>query len=192
VLAIPDAAWTAAVEPDGQAHTGAEVAELASLDLAGWPQGTRAICRREDPDPGAQLRFTDADGRFQVFLTDQPDTDVAVLELRHRQRARIEDRIRCGKTTGLRNLPFDLWRRNQVWLELVLAACDLTGWAQTLLLDGELAVAEPKTLRYRLWHTAARVVRHARRVILRLQSSWPWAHVLAAAFARLRALPLRC
>ena len=104
----------------------------------------------------------------------------------------IEDRIRCGKATGLANLPFDLWRRNSVWLELVLAAQDLTCWTQALLLDGALAVAEPKTLRYRLLHIAARVVRHARRIILRLQRTWPWAAALARAFTRLRALPLRC
>jgi predicted outer membrane lipoprotein len=143
--------------------------------------------------PGAQLRFTDHDGhRFQVFLTDQPDGDIAVLELRHRQRARVEDRIRAAKATGLANLPFDLLRRNAVWLELVLAAQDLTCWTQALLLNGALAVAEPKTLRYRLLHVAARIVRHARRLILRLQASWPWAVELACAFARLRALPLRC
>jgi Transposase DDE domain group 1 len=170
------------------------VCELTGwIDLHTWPAGTRAICRREDAHPGAQLRFSDHDGhRFQVFLTDQTDSDVAVLELRHRQRARVEDRIRAAKATGLANLPFDRWHRNTVWLELVLTAQDLTAWAQALLLDGELAVAEPKTLRYRLWHVAARIVRHARRVILRLQRSWPWAIELARAFARLRALPLRC
>jgi Transposase DDE domain group 1 len=151
------------------------------------------LCRREDAHPGAQLRFTDHDGhRFQVFVTDQPDGDLAALELRHRQRARVEDRIRGAKATGLSNLPLDLLRRNAVWLELVLAAQDLLCWAQALLLDGELAVAEPKTLRYRLWHVAARIVRHARRRILRLQRTWPWAVNLAWAFARLRALPLRC
>ena len=61
-----------------------------------------------------------------------------------------------------------------------------------MLFDGELRIAEPKTLRYRLWHVAARVVRHARRLVVRLQRSWPWATDLATAFARLRALPLRC
>jgi DDE family transposase len=193
VLAVPADAWQPAIEPDGQPRPGAEVAELATLELAGWPEGTRAICRREDPHPGAQLSFTDADGhRFQVFVTDQPDGDLSRLELRHRRRARAEDRIRGGKATGLRNLPFDLLRRNAVWLELVLMACDLCCWAQTLLLDGALARAEPKTLRYRLWHVAARVVRHARRIIVRLQRTWPWAAELAAAFTRLRALPLRC
>ena len=193
VLAVPATAWIPAIDGQGQARLGAEVAELATLDLSGWPPGTRAICRREDPHPGAQLSFTDADGhRFQVFITDQPDPDITALELRHRRRARVEDRIRCGKATGLRNLPFDLLRRNQVWLELVVMAQELTCWAQALLLDGDLRVAEPKTLRYRLWHTAARVVRHARRVIVRLQRTWPWAATLAAAFTRLRALPLRC
>ena len=193
VLAVPPAAWQPAVDDDGQPRPGVEVAELHTLQLAGWPPGTRAICRREDPHPGAQLSFTDVDGhRFQVFITDQSDPDITTLELRHRRRARVEDRIRCGKATGLRNLPFDLWRRNQVWLELVLVAQDLLCWAQALLLDGDLKVAEPKTLRYRLLHVAARVVRHARRLIVRLQRSWPWASALAAAFTRLRALPLRC
>jgi Transposase DDE domain group 1 len=194
ILAQPERGWTPAIDADGQPRDGAEVCELTGwLDLHTWPPGTRAICRREDAHPGAQLRFSDHEGhRFQVFLTDQPDPDLARLELRHRQRARVEDRIRAAKATGLRNLPFDRWRRNIVWLELVLAAQDLTVWTQALLLDGDLAVAEPKTLRYRLWHIAARIVRHARRRILRLQRSWPWAVTLARAFARLRTLPLRC
>jgi hypothetical protein len=194
ILAQPEHAWTPTVEPDGQPRHGAEACELTGwVDLHTWPVGTRAICRREDAHPGAQLRFTDHDGhRFQVFVTDQPDPDLARLELRHRQRARVEDRIRAAKATGLANLPFDRWRRNAVWLELVLAAQDLCCWTQALLLAGPLARAEPKTLRYRLLHVAARIVRHARRLILRLQASWPWAVELARAFARLRALPLRC
>ena len=113
-----------------------------------------------------------------------------MLELRHRQHARVEQRIRGAKATGLANGPFDRLRRNAVWLELVLLALDLVAWAQLLVLDGGLAVAEPKTLRYRLWHQAARLCRHARRLIVRLQRCWPWAATLAAAFARLRALPL--
>ena len=194
ILAQPEPTWTPAVDADGQPRPGAEVCELTGwVDLHTWPPGTRALCRRENAHPGAQLRFTDHDGhRFQVFLTDQPDPELARLELRHRQRARVEHRIRAAKATGLRNLPLDLFRRNQVWLELVLAAQDLLCFAQVLLLDRALAVAEPKTLRYRLLHVAARIVRHARRVILRLQHSWPWATQLARAFTRLRALPLRC
>jgi Transposase DDE domain group 1 len=194
ILVQPEHVWTAATDADGQVRPDAEVCELTGwIDLGNWPPGTRAICRREHAHPGAQLRFTDHDGhRFQVFLTNQAGPALARLELRHRQRARIEDRIRAAKATGLRNLPFDRWRRNAVWLELVLAAQDLLCWTQALLLDGALAVAEPKTLRHRLLHVAARIVRHARRIILRLQATWPWAVALARAFTRLRALPPRC
>ena len=159
------------------------------LDLGGYPPGTRAICRRERPHPGARPRFTDAHGRrYQVIVTDQPDRNLARLELRHRQHARIEDRIRTAKATGLANLPFDAWRRNTVWLELVLCAQDLTCWLQCLLLEGELALAEPKRLRTRLLHTAGRLLTHARRLTLRLAATWPWATALADAFTRLRTL----
>jgi hypothetical protein len=123
-------------------------------------------------------------------VTDQPDPDIATLELRHRRRARVEDRIRYGKAMGLRNLPVDRWRRNQVWLELVLMANDLLHWTQALLLDGELARVEPKALRYRLLHIAARVVRHARPITVPLQRTWPWAPTWPP--RSLACVPCRC
>ena len=159
------------------------------LDLTGWPEGSRVIVRRERPHPGAQLSFTDHDGhRFLATLTDL-DGDPVNLECLHRARASAEDRIRAAKQTGLDNLPFRDFDHNQVWLELSLIAQDLTAWTQLLALDGELALCEPKTLRYRLLHVAARLAFHARRATLRLQRTWPWAHELAAAFTRLAALP---
>jgi len=166
------------------------VAELP-LELAAWPAGTRAICRRERPHPGAQLSFTDAGGhRFQVVLTNQQGQRLARLEQVHRQRAAIEDAIRCAKASGLRNLPFRAFAMNAAWLELVLMGCDLLSWTRRLLLSGtELASCEPKRLRYRLLHVAGKVARHARGVRLRLPRRWPWAETLAAAFARLQALP---
>jgi Transposase DDE domain group 1 len=166
------------------------VAEITHLlDRGDWPEGSRFIVRRERPHPGAQLSFTDHDGhRFQVFLTDQPETDIAVLERRHRQRARVEDHIRNDKDTGLANLPFRDFALNAVWLELVLIAHDLIAWTKALLLDGELARCEPKRLRYRLLHVAARLAFSGRRAKLRLQANWPWAQDLAAAFARVKAL----
>ena len=108
----------------------------------------------------------------------------------HRGRAHAEDRIRAAKQTGIENLPFREFALNAVWLELSLIAQDLIAWTQTLCLEGELATCEPKALRYRLLHTAGRLAFHARRAALHLQASWPWAQQLAAAFARLRALPL--
>lgn len=76
------------------------------LDLEDWPAGMRVIVRKERPHPGAQLRFTDHDGhRFTAFAADAKRGHLAGLELRHRRRARCEDRIRNAKDTGLRNLP---------------------------------------------------------------------------------------
>ena len=148
------------------------------------------IVRRERPHPGAQLSFTDHDGhRFQVILTDQPDPYIATIERRHRARANVEDRIRNDKDTGLQNLPFRDFAHNEVWLALVLLAHDLIAWTQALLLAGELAKAEPKRLRYRLLHVAARLAFSGRQAKLRLAANWPWATDLAAAFAKLKALP---
>jgi hypothetical protein len=117
----------------GEEREGAAVCELKNLDLSSWPPGTRAFCRRERPHPGAQLTFTDHQGfRFHVFTTDQEDDNLAQLEARNRARAHVEDRIRCGKETGLRNFPFHTFAANQVWLELVLAAQDLLTFFQRL------------------------------------------------------------
>ncbi len=191
ILDLPENAWISALEQDGAERANGQVAELTDrADLSAWPAGSRLICRRERAHPGAQLSFTDHDGhRFQVFLTDQPDPDIAVLERRQRQRARAEDHIRNDKDTGLAKLPFQSFHMNQVWLCLVLIAHDLIAWAKALLLEGELAKAEPKRLRYRLLHTAGRLAFHGRRAQLRLQRTWPWAGELAAAFAKLQALP---
>jgi hypothetical protein len=193
ILALGDDAWTAALDADGQPRENGQVAELTDrLDLSRWPEGSRVIVRRERPHPGAQLSFTDHDGhRFQTFLTDQTDEDIAALERRHRARARVEDRIRAAKDCGLSKLPFRDFDANAVWLELALAAQDLLFATQALALDGELARCEPKRLRYRLLHTAGRLAFHARQALLRLPHSWPWAGELAAAFARLAALPAR-
>ena len=189
ILALPESAWTPAIGQDTTVRDGAWVAELGKLDVSGWPAGARAICRRERPHPGAQLTFTDIEGhRFQVLLTNQ-EGDPVTLEAKHRARARIEDAIRAAKDTGMANLPFKDFTQNATWLELVLIAQDLLSWTQALLLEGDLARAEPKRLRYRLLHMAARITHSGRRAKLHLPKRWPWTADLLAAFSRLRTLP---
>jgi hypothetical protein len=190
ILALEEKAWTAAVNADGQPRDGAWVAELTDqVNLEGWPEGTRLICRRERPHPGAQLSFTDHDGhRFQCFLTDQDSQDIAALEADHRQHAQVEDRVKSLKATGAGHLPFHSFDANAAWFELALLAHDITVWTQQLTLDGEHRIAEPKRLRYRILHVAGQLTRHARQTTLHLPADWPWAAAIARAFKRLDAL----
>jgi Transposase DDE domain group 1 len=191
ILETPEDAWIPALDQDGSDRQNGQVTEITDrVDLSTWPKGSRLIVRRERPHPGAQLSFTDHDGyRFQAILTDQTDPDIAIIERRHRQRARVEDRIRDDKDSGLAKFPFKEFALNEVWLEIVMLAHDLIVWTQALLLDGELAKAEPKRLRYRLLHVAARLAFHGRRAKLRLQHDWPWVEELLAAFQKLKTLP---
>ena len=151
----------------------------------------RVIARRERPHPGAQLRLTDHDGwRITCFATNTkgPGWTLATLEVRHRQRARAEDRIRALKDTGLRNLPFHGFAANQLWLELVTLAADLLAWTQTLAFaESEPARGwEPKRLRFRILAVAGRIVRTGRRHRLRLPRDWPWNPLIDTGWAALQ------
>ena len=153
---VPASAWTPACDGDGEVRDGAWVADITGLlDLSSWPAGMRVIVRKERPHPGAQLRFTDINGhRFTAFATDAKKGQLADLELRHRRRARCEDRIRGAKDTGLRNLPLKGFTQNQIWCELVALACELLAWTQMLALTGTARRWEPKRLRLRLFAVA--------------------------------------
>jgi Transposase DDE domain group 1 len=188
---VPPEAWTPACDGDGQVREGAWVADITGLlDLDGWPAGMRVIVRQERPHPGAQLRVTDIDGhRFTCFATDTKRGQLADLELRHRRRARCEDRIRGAKDTGLRNLPLKGLAQNQVWCQIVALACELLSWTQMLAVTGKARRWEPRRLRLRLLAIAGRLARTSRRLRLRLAENWPWAADITAAITRLQAIP---
>ena len=191
IAAVPEAAWQRAIRADGTQREHSQVCEITDrVDLQAWPQGSRLIARKTKLRDGDQLSFADHDGhRMAVFLTDQPGADVPELDLCHRGHAHVEGHIRQGKDCGLANLPFQSFAHNQVWLWLVMLAQDLVAWTQALCLQDDARAWELKRLRYRLLHQSARIARHARRTTLRLARDWPWSEQLAAAFARLQALP---
>jgi hypothetical protein len=196
---LPETAWTPALDTDGAARPDAQVAELTGLlrhsaggdTLASWPAGMRILIRRENPHPGAQLTlFEQHEGkRYQVTATNTPCGQVQFLEARHRTQARVEDNIRCAKSTGLNHLPSRDYQVNTAWCQTASIACDLLAWLRLLALDGDLAKAEPKTLRYKILHTAGRIARGQRRRHLKIAPSWPWAQDIAGAFTRIMALP---
>ena len=196
---IPADCWHPALQTDtgdgDDLREGAWVAEATGMiDLSSWPQGSRLILRKERPHPGAQLTFTDVDGhRVTAILTDTPAGTVpgqaAGLELRHRQHARVEDRIRQAKATGLRNFPCRAWNENAAWLEVVLTATDLIAWTQLIAFAHVPALSrcEIATFRYRVLHVAARLTRGARQVRMRIDKTWRWAVQIAEGFTRVRA-----
>ena len=171
---------------------GAGVVELTGLlrtshggdILPNWPADMRILCRRERPSAGAQLcALEETDGwRYQLTATNTPGRQLDFLEARHRAHARVEDRVRCGKATGLDHLPSTSMSINAAWCVAAMIATDLLRWFQFLCLDPSLTDAEPKTLRYRLLHTATRIVRGQRKRKIKIPETWPWADQLAAAF----------
>jgi hypothetical protein len=192
---VAESGWADAVEADDHPRDGAWAAEITdTLDMAAWPSGARVIVRKERPHPGASLSLFDTiEGlRHTAFITDTAPTadpdNVPRLELRHRQHARIEDRIRQGKAAGLRRLPCKEAAENHAWLECVLAAADLVVWSKLICFADQPAIArcEIATFRYRILHMAARVTRSGRIVNVRLDRHWVWAKTLALAFTRLR------
>jgi hypothetical protein len=185
-----DSRWAPARRQNGELRDGAEVAELSDLvdTPAGWPDGVRLIVRREPLHPGAQQSlFASTNFRYWGHWTDQ-DGDPVDLDTTMRAHAHVEDHIRRLKDSGLSRFPFTNADANQAWLTVVCFAADLVRWFQLLCVTGQLASAEPKALRWRLWHAPARIVAHARRDIVRILDSWPDAHDITAAHARIAAL----
>ncbi len=191
---VVESDWQHVTDHDGEPRDldDAGVVELTGLlrtsvggdNLGNWPADMRIICRRERPGSGAQLYvLEETDGwRYQVFATNTPGKQIAFLEARHRVHARVEDRIRCGKATGLDHLPSTNLQINTAWCVAATIAADLLCWLRLLCLDRALADAEPKTLRYRILHTAVRIVRGQRRRKIKIPETWPWARDLHTAF----------
>jgi hypothetical protein len=195
LVCLPTGDWQPAYNSDGEPRAGAWVIEATGLmNLSTWPKGMRVIVRKERPHPGAQLRLTDPDGhRYTAFATNTrpggPHRQLADLELRHRRRARAEDRIRAAKDTGLTNLPLHGLDQNRIWQAVVALACEITAWTQLLGYTEHPARRwEPKRLRLRLFSLPAQAARHARRVVLHLPAHAPWSNLVLDGLTRLRAL----
>jgi len=184
-IATDESQWRPAVRQDGDERPGAAVAELTGrVDLGDWPDGTRLIVRREPLHPGAQQTlFPSMLFRYWGHYTDAAG-DPVDLDVHMRAHAHVEDHIKRLKDSGADRFPFTDIDANRAWLAVVCFADALVRWFQLLCLTGPLAVAEPKTLRWSLWHTPARIVRHARRHIVRILDAWPTADELLAAYRR--------
>jgi hypothetical protein len=188
---IPKKGWSRAYDSDGTERDGAWVANITGmLDLLAWPAGMRVIVRKEVPHVGAQLRITDIDGhRYTAIATNQEKGQPADLEVRHRLRARCEDRIRNAKDTGFPNLPFKSFTANELWCHVVMMATEIMAWTQMIAFTGMKARRwEPKKLRARLFEIGGKLATHARQTTLHLASTAPEVQLLLHGVKRIAAL----
>ncbi|PZS23332.1 MAG: hypothetical protein DLM60_02795 [Pseudonocardiales bacterium] len=159
----------------------ADLGAISELRQRDWGQALDAdgVC-----DPDAQVG-EDADWEYGAFATNTLTGQTQWLDARHRTQAHVEDRKQF-KACDARNLPD--YDRNAAWLQLAALATSLTAWLRHLALDGDLAKAGTKTLRFRLLSAPARLVTHARRKTLKVPPGWAWAQNLATAWERFQTL----
>jgi hypothetical protein len=197
IEAVPAGAWTPGLGADGDAEHDAHVVELTGLlrhgpdgdALDGWPVDVRIFVRRLPRPAGAQAELgEDPRWRYGAFVTNTTTGQAQFLDARHRTQAHVEDDNKDLKTCGGANLPSKNYARNSAWLLLAALAVTLTAWLRHIALDGDLAKAAPKTLRYRIFSAPARLVTHARTRVLKVPPGWAWAPDLAAAWDRLHAV----
>jgi hypothetical protein len=195
--AVREDDWTAGLTADGKADPHAQVVQLTGLlrhsvggdQLAGWPADMRVFARRTPRAPGEQAELdSDANWRYGAFATCTQSGQVQWLDARHRTQAHVEDKMKESKACGAERLPSKDYDRNSAWLQLVTLAVSLLAWLRLIALDGDLAKAEPKMLRFRIFSAPARLTVHARNRVLKIPPGWTWADDLATAWTRIHAL----
>ncbi len=207
IRAVPEDAWKPGARQDGTAEEDKDVAEITYLmSRAGnWPEGLRWIARRVKPSRRHRKNLTDYEKqtgwKYSVTCTNIPDSGIPgvpgshhpqYIDVLHRDHATVETSgVETAKAMGLRNLPSKTWQVNKGWVLASNIAADLTAWARLLGLHDQphLRDAEPDTLRYRIWHLPARLVRHARKKILKISPDWPWKDAFLICWQRLCDLP---
>jgi hypothetical protein len=189
--------WSTALDADGKPDPEASVVDLTGLlrhgpdgdRMSGWPKDMRVIARRVPRPSGQQAKLgEDPNWRYGAFATNTALGQLQWLDARHRTQAHVEDKMKELKAVGAENLPSKDWDRNSAWLQLAALAASLNAWLRHLAMDGQLARAEPKALRFRLLGAPARHVTHARKRILKVPPGWAWAKDVVTAWDRLQAL----
>lgn len=171
---------------------GSEVAEtmfrFAGRDL-------RMIVRRQPTETGDQLSFDNLDGcRFHAIVTNIPPMFGSAADVEHHHRLRggaPEEAIRQLKGDfGLCHAPLENFFGNWVWWHAAALAYNVARWIRVLALPAAFATCRGKRLRVSFFNVAARVVRHAGRLFLRLPRAYAHAAAFIEALTRIRRLPV--
>jgi hypothetical protein len=206
IRGIPAGAWKPGVTQDGHAGDDSDVAEITGLMTrsGNWPDGLRWIARRVRHSRRHLKKLTacerETGWKYSIICTNIPGEGIEGVPgsrhaqftgVLHRQHAVVEDGVRTARAAGMRNLPSKSWRVNCGWTVAANIAAGLQAWCRLLGLHDieDLKDAEPDTLRYRLWHVPARLVRHARRRTLKISRDWRWKDAFVTCWQRISALP---
>ena len=207
IMQVPESAWKPGIAQDGTAEEDKDVTEITDLlgRAGNWPDGLRWIARRVRPSRRHLKNLTDYEKKtgwkYSITCTNIPDSGIPgvpgshhpqYIDVLHRDHATVETSgVETAKAMGLRNLPSKTWQVNCGWVLAANIAADLTAWARLLGFrdQPDLRDAEPDTLRYRIWHIPARLVRHARKRILKISPDWPWKDAFLTCWQRLCRLP---
>ena len=198
IARLPEAAWTAGTDQDGDVLDDTLVAELTGLlDLDAWTgkiPGLRILVREEPLHPRYLKRATEREiklgKRYQLIATTTQQGQLAWLDVRHRSHVHVENNVKQAKALGLNRWPSRRWAVNVAWTQVVALAANLLACFRHLALPpGELREASPKLLRFRFLHVPARLTRGQRKRWLHLRADWPWTPGLIAAWNAARTLP---
>lgn len=184
--------WQPALTADGEEREDAWVINATgAVSLKNYPAGTNIYLRAEPLHPGARASLLDHEGhRLTAFLCNSPRWDTQTLDVRHRERARCENRIKTLKNTGLGKFPFASFAANQAWASIAALTMNMITWMGLAALPAGHSGAtwDIKRWRYRVFATAGKLITRSRRAHLLFPQSAPETGLILALRARIEAL----
>jgi hypothetical protein len=160
--------WTRLHDEDGKPTDREVGTAIYAMTKKGEP--FRLIIQRwRDP----QLPLFESNGYcYYVIATNWDDLSPEEVVQFHNQRGQVENHIKELKNGfGMEQAPSGEFRANALWFALGVLVYNLVQAQKLLFLDSEWQRKTIATLRWQIWETAGRVVRHGRRVILRLAAT---------------------
>jgi hypothetical protein len=186
IVGRPASAWQHLETQGGVARSWAEVPFVPAASTESKERRPhRYLAIRLRPEQG-ELFADGSEVKYFAVVTNDWGRDGAALIDWHRQKAgtieKVHDVLKNGLGAGV--LPCARFGANAAWLRLNALTYNLLSLLRRQALPKELATAGPKRLRFRVLCQAGELVRHARRLIVRVRRLWAETGALFAAARR--------